>query len=138
MTVDPRSLPVGVDLLAEGRFEDALALLRLTVSLGNTAPTTLLNLAIAEDRAGDRDRARRLIWLVANQFPAWDEPILRLSESLRAAGESTAAEETYRQVLQLNPNRQEAMIALAGLLLMSWGVPTGPRSVAAMLRHRPR
>ena len=86
MTVDPRSLPVGVDLLAEGRFEDALALLRLTVSLGNRAPTTLLNLAIAEDRAGDRDRARRLIRLVANQFPAWDEPILRLSESLRAAG----------------------------------------------------
>src|SRR5271165_3555038 len=118
MTVDTHSLPVGVDPLAEGRFQDALAPLRLTVLLGDTAPTTLLNLAIAEDRAGDRDHARRLIRLVANRCPAWDEPILRLSESLRAAGESAAAEETYRQVLELNPNRQEAMIALAGLLLM--------------------
>ena len=118
MTVESRSLPVGVDLLAEGRFKDALAPLRLTVSLGDTAPATLLNLAIAEDRAGDRDRARRLIRMVANQFPAWDEPILRLAESLRAAGESAAAEEKYRQVLELNPYRQEAMTALAGLLLM--------------------
>ena len=25
MTVDTRSLPIGVDLLAEGRFQDALA-----------------------------------------------------------------------------------------------------------------
>jgi Flp pilus assembly protein TadD len=118
MTVDTGPRPVGVDLLAEGRFEDALAPLRLTVSLGDTTPTTILNLAIAEDRAGDRDRARRLIRLVASQFPAWDEPILRLAESLRAGGESTTAEEKYRQVLELNPCRQEAMMALAGLLLM--------------------
>jgi protein O-GlcNAc transferase len=118
MTVDIRSLPVGVDLLAEGRFQDALAPLRLAVSLGDTAPTTLLNLAIAEDRAGDRERARRLMHLVAGRLPTWDEPMLRLSESLRATGENTAAEEAYRQVLELNPNRQEALIALAGLLLM--------------------
>jgi protein O-GlcNAc transferase len=118
MTVDTGPPPVGVDLLAEGRFEDALAPLRQTVSLGDTTPTTILNLAIAEDRAGDRDRARRLIRLVASQFPAWDEPILRLAESLRAGGESTTAEEKYRQVLELNPCRQEAMMALAGLLLM--------------------
>jgi protein O-GlcNAc transferase len=118
MTVDTGPRPVGVDLLAEGRFEDALAPLRQTVSLGDTTPTTILNLAIAEDRAGDRDRARRLIRLVASQFPAWDEPILRLAESLRAGGESTTAEEKYRQVLELNPWRQEAMMALAGLLLM--------------------
>src|SRR5947209_7964877 len=58
MTVEDRSLPLGADLLAAGRFHDALAPLRQALSLGDTAPSTLLNLAIAEDHAGDRDRAR--------------------------------------------------------------------------------
>jgi predicted O-linked N-acetylglucosamine transferase (SPINDLY family)/thioredoxin-like negative regulator of GroEL len=118
MTVDVRPSTVGVDLLAAGRFHEALAPLRLALSLGDTAPATLLNLAIAEDRVGDRERARRLMRQVAVRLPEWDEPVLRLAESLRAAGEMVAAEEAYRQVLELNPNRLEALIALAGLLLM--------------------
>ena len=108
----------GMDLLAEGRFHDALAPLRLALSLGDTAPATLLNLSIAEDRAGDRDRARRLMRQVAVRMPRWDEPIVRLAESLRATGENEAAEEAYRQALELNPNRREALVALGGLLLM--------------------
>jgi predicted O-linked N-acetylglucosamine transferase (SPINDLY family) len=111
-------LPVGIDLLAEGRFQEALAPLRLALSLGDTASSTLLNLAIAEDRAGDREIARSLIRQVARRFPEWDEPPLRLAESLRAAGEHAAAEQAYHQVLALNPQRQEALIALAGLLLL--------------------
>ncbi len=118
MTVDVQGPPSGVDLLAEGRFHDALAPLRLALSLGDTTPSTLLNLAIAEDRAGDRDRARRLMQQVAVRLPDWDEPVLRLAESLRATGETALAEEAYRQVLQVNPDRAEALIALGGLLLM--------------------
>ena len=49
-------------LLAEGRFQEALAPLRLALALGDALPSTLLNLAIAEDRAGSRDHARRLMW----------------------------------------------------------------------------
>jgi protein O-GlcNAc transferase len=118
MTVDVHTLPVGADLMAQGRFHDALAPLRLALSLGDTTSTTVLNLAIAEDRAGDRDRARHLMQQVANWLPTWDEPILRLAESLRAVGENAEAEEAYRQVLERNPFRQEALIALAGLLLI--------------------
>ena len=86
-------IPIGVDLLSDGRVHDALAPLRLALSLGNTDPATLLNLAIAEDRAGERERGRRLMRQVAVRLPEWDEPVLRLAESLRAAGESMAAEE---------------------------------------------
>ena len=107
-----------MDLLAKGRFQEALAPLRLALSLGDTAPATLLNLGIAEDRAGDRDRARRLMRQVAVRMPRWDEPIVRLAESLRASGENEAAEEAYHQALELNPNRREALVALGGLLLM--------------------
>ena len=55
---------------------------------------------------------------LAVRLPEWDEPLVRLAESLRAAGEFTAAEETYRQVLEINPRRTEALIALSGLLLL--------------------
>ncbi|WP_428541979.1 tetratricopeptide repeat protein [Rhodopila sp.] len=114
----PGAILPGIDLLAAGRFKEALAPLRLALSLGNAAPATLLNLAIAEDHAGDRQCARRICRQVAAALPDWDEPVLRLAESLRAAGEHTAAEQTYRQVLELNPARPEALIALSGLLLM--------------------
>jgi protein O-GlcNAc transferase len=110
--------PVGVDLLAAGRFEDALVPLRRALLIGDATPATRLNLAIAEDRAGDRACARRLIREVAAELPDWDEPVVRLAESLRAAGEYEAAEAAYQQALELNPGRQEALIALAGLLLM--------------------
>ena len=118
MTVDVRTLPCGVELLASGRFDDALAPLRLAISLGDTAPSTLLNLAIAEDHAGDRDRGRRLMQRLAVRLPDWDEPVLRLAESFRAAGETRAAEDAYREALRVNPDRPEALIALAGLLLI--------------------
>lgn len=107
----------GMALLREDRPADALAALRLAVALGDTGPSTLLNLAIANDRAGDRARGRELMRGVADRMPGWDEPLLRLAESLRAAGEGDAAEAAYRDVLACNPRRQEALIALSGLLI---------------------
>jgi protein O-GlcNAc transferase len=134
MTIDVRPVAVGVDLdsirvqdarsadgmalLSDGRFQDALAPLRLALALGDALPSTILNLAIAEDRTGNRDHARHLMRRVAARLPKWDEPVVRLAESLRAAGDSAAAEAAYRQVLELNPRRTEALIALSGLLLM--------------------
>jgi len=110
--------PNGIDLLAAGLFKEALVPLRLALVLGKTTGADRLNLAIAEDRAGDVGYARYLFRQVAVEEPTWDEPALRLAESHRAAGEYAAAEEAYQQVLELNPRRQEALLALAGLLLM--------------------
>jgi protein O-GlcNAc transferase len=134
MTVDIRSVTIGMDLdavsaqescsadgmalLADGRFHEALAPLRLALALGDARPSTMLNLAIAEDHTGSRDHARRLMRQVAVRLPRWDEPVVRLAESLRAAGDFVAAEDAYRQALELNPGRPEALIALGGLLLM--------------------
>jgi protein O-GlcNAc transferase len=121
----------GMALLALDKFEEALVELRLAVALGDGRPATLLNLAIAEDRVGDRDRARRLMQKVAVRLPGWDEPILRLAESLRAGDEMAAAEEAYRHVLKLNPNRPKALIALGGLLLARGGAA----EACDLLRH---
>jgi protein O-GlcNAc transferase len=118
MTVDVRPPTIALELMAAGRFQEALVPLRLAMSQGDTDSVNLLNLAIAEDRTGARDDARRLMRQVAARLPLWDEPILRLAESLRAAGESAAAENAYRHVLELSPERQEALVALSGLLLM--------------------
>lgn len=108
----------GLNLLAAGCFREALEPLRLAFRLGDTNPATLLNLAIAEDRAGDRPHAQNIMNQVAARWPDWDEPVLRLAESLRAAGDHAAAEHAYRRTLSLNPARIEAMVALAGLLLL--------------------
>ena len=69
MTVDIGAMPVGVGLLAEGRFHDALEPLRLALSKDDAAPAAMLNLAIAEDRAGNQDRGRRLMQQVAVRMP---------------------------------------------------------------------
>ena len=107
----------GRHLLAQGRFHDALAALRQAVASGHDAPSTVLNLAIAHDRTGDRPHARSIMQAVAVKLPDWDEPILRIAESLRAENDMTGAEEAYRRVLALQPNRASALIALGGLLL---------------------
>ena len=108
----------GIDYLAQGNFAAALVPLRDAAAQGDASPATLLNCAIAEDKAGDRDQARRLMRGLVIRLPDWDEPVLRLAESLRAAGEAGEAEAAYRAVLSVNPHRAEAMAALGGLLLL--------------------
>jgi protein O-GlcNAc transferase len=107
----------GMTLLGMNQPHAARLALRTAVSLGDTSPPTLLNLAVAEDRAGDLPRARGLMEIVAEVLPNWDEPLVRLAESYRNAGDSMVAEAAYRRVLEVNPRREEALIALAGLLI---------------------
>lgn len=107
----------GMALLAADRLAEARAALRAAVALGDTSPVTVLNLALAEDRTDDRPRGRSLMLGLAERLPEWDEPLLRLAESHRAAGETEAAEDAYRQTLERAPHRAEALVALAGLLI---------------------
>jgi predicted O-linked N-acetylglucosamine transferase (SPINDLY family) len=107
----------GVALLAADRAMEARQALRAAVALGATDPVTVLNLALAEDRAGDRERGQTLMRCLASRLPAWDEPLLRLAESQRASGALAAAEESYRQTLERAPIRREALVALSGLLI---------------------
>jgi predicted O-linked N-acetylglucosamine transferase (SPINDLY family) len=118
----------GMALLAADRAEAARAALRAAVALGDTAPVTVLNLALAEERTGDRARGRTLMLALAERLPDWDEPLLRLAESHRAAREQEAAEAAYQATLDRNPRRTEAMIALAGLLI-SRGVVADARAL---------
>lgn len=113
----PHQAALGMALLAAGRPADALDPLRQAADLGEGSPATLLNLAIAEDRAGDPVRARQLMQELGQRLPDWDEPPLRLAESLRAHGDPAGAEAAYTRVLDINPRREEALVALAGLLI---------------------
>lgn len=108
---------LGMARLAADKPAEALAVLQQAVQSGDTSPPTLLNLAIAEDRAGDPHRARRLMQELEQRLPDWDEPPLRVAESLRAHGDHAGAEAAYHRVLDLNSHREEALVALAGLLI---------------------
>ena len=80
-------------------------------------PTTVINLALEAEHAGDRDAARSLLRAMAQRLPFWDEIPLRLAESFRAAGETADAIAAYEAVLDLNPKRAEALLALGVLRL---------------------
>jgi len=98
---------------------EALARLRSACAQGDRSPATLLNLAIAEDHNGNSARARQLMQELAEQLPDWDEPPLRFAESLRREGRAVEADQAYTAVLQINPRRQEALVARAALLIQA-------------------
>ena len=108
----------GMVQLANDHPAEALTALRMAVALGDTMPATLLNLALAEDKAGDPVRARHLMEALENRLPGWDEPPLRRAESLRAAGKLHDAEQAYARTLEINPSREAALLGLGGLLIM--------------------
>ncbi len=110
-------LATGIIQLANNCAGKALPALRGAVALGETAPATLLNLALAEHQAGDTSTGLRLMRTLERSLPRWDEPPLRLAEALRAAGETQEAEAAYRRVLEINPRSESALLGLAGLLL---------------------
>ncbi len=108
----------GMVQLANDHPAEALTALRTAVALGDTMPATLLNLALAEDKAGDPARARHLMEALEHHLPEWDEPPLRLAESLRAAAKFHDAELAYGRTLEINPRREAALLGLGGLLIM--------------------
>lgn len=105
----------GMALLATGEPAAARQAFDMSRARGNSSPALLLNLALAEEGAGDPERARSMMRALSERLEDWDEPPLRLAESLRAAGEAAAAEIAYTQVLARNPLRPEAMVGLAAL-----------------------
>jgi predicted O-linked N-acetylglucosamine transferase (SPINDLY family) len=108
----------GMVQLANDHPAEALAALRLAVSLGDTAPTTLLNLALAEQKTGDLTHALDRMEKLERSMPDWDEPPLRRAEALRAADRLDEAEVAYNRVLEINPHRESALLGLSGLLLL--------------------
>ncbi len=87
----------GMARLAGGAWAAAHAALSEATALGDHSPTTRLNLALAEDRIGPDGRAG--MRALADECPTWDEPPLRLAESLRRAGATAAAVARARRLL---------------------------------------
>lgn len=108
----------GMVQLANHRPEQALPALRQAVALGDTRPPTLLNLALAEQQAGDAAHAFRLMQELERLLPDWDEPPLRRAEALRATGQHQEAEQAYQHALEINPRRELALLGLGGLLIL--------------------
>ena len=80
-------------------------------------PVTALIAALATDRAGQGTAARDAMRQLEQAWPAWDEPSVRLAESLRSVGELAAAEQAYQRALERNPQRIEALIAFGAAMV---------------------
>jgi tetratricopeptide (TPR) repeat protein len=119
----------GMVQLANDRPSEALTALRTAVARGDTAPTTLLNLALAEQKSGDLTCALCRMEELERRIPDWDEPPLRIAEALRAGDRHADAEAAYSRVLEISPHNQSALLGLAGLLILR-----GAGSSARVLR----
>ena len=108
----------GMVLLANDLPAEALTALRAAVALGDKSPPTLLNLALAEQKAGDQACALEMMEALERQLPEWDEPPLRIAEALRAADRFGDAELAYGRAIEINPQRLSALLGLAGLLIL--------------------
>ena len=113
----------GMALLDQGRGQEAIAALRRAVQLGDLRPATLVNRALAEDRSGDPATARHMLRALADALPRWEEPLLRLGESLRRDGLLPEAEAEYEAALDRNPGRPEVLLSLAALLMLRGAAP---------------
>ncbi len=80
-------------------------------------PVTLLKCAVALSRDGNGEAGRRALRKLAEAFPDWDEPPLRLAHRLREDGDVAAAETAYEAALAINPGRPEALLGLGALYL---------------------
>ncbi len=80
-------------------------------------PVAALVAALAADQTGQGAAARSAMQQLEQAWPAWDEPSLRLAESLRFNGQLAAAEDAYRRALERNPQRVEALIALGAAMV---------------------
>ena len=119
----------GMVQLANDHPAEALTALRRAVDFGDTAPTTLLNLALAEQKTGHLAPALHRMEELERRMPDWDEPPLRRAEALRSADRLAEAEAAYNRVLEINPHRESALLGLAGLLLMR-GAGASARNLA--------
>ena len=113
----PDHAVLGMAHLQAERWPEAHAALLAARRLGDGSAVTQLNLALAEDRLGLDGRAR--MRALVRHCPDWDEPPLRLAESFRRADEPVLAAVEYERVLELNPNRPEALLGLGVLRLQA-------------------
>lgn len=102
------------------------------IQLTSPSPVLELNRAIGLDRLGQTALARDLMRDLANRMPDWDEPLLRLAQSLRTGCDLAAAVDAYRAVLALNPNHEQALLA-SGAVLIETGAPRD--AMTPLLRH---
>ncbi len=107
----------GTRCLADGDHASALPLLRAAVDGGDRRPVTRLNLALAEQHAGDLGHAAAIMLELEQREPGWAEPPLRLAELWRAQDDLPRAITAYEGALERDPARFEALLGLATLRL---------------------
>src|SRR5438105_1282233 len=111
-----RKSTYGKQLMSEGRFAEAIPVYQELVKALPDNPGLLLNLALAEQMAGQPRLAIRHFEAVLKVQPANVPALFSLAASHLALHEPAAAVEPLRKVVSADPGNRDARGMLAGAL----------------------
>jgi tetratricopeptide (TPR) repeat protein len=109
-------LHLGVLRLAQGRGQEAQAVLRRALAVAPQSAETHANLAAALQASGQHDEAVRHYEISLTLNPGMAQARFGLAACLQALGRQEAAEVSYRELLAVEPAHPEANYGIATLL----------------------
>ena len=111
---------LGVALLAQGKFPEALAAHRRALELKPAYPEAFHALGNAQMKLGRRDEAIAAYSQALALRPTYVDALCNLGKALQESGENDAAEQACRRALELTPHCAEAHNTL-GIVLRAQG-----------------
>jgi tetratricopeptide (TPR) repeat protein len=115
---DAESLHIlGLVKAQQGQFEEAVSLLRWSLTIAPRQPQAQCNLGKALARLGRTDEAVLALRAAIKLKPDLPEALFELGVCLQAAGRLEEAESAYRKLLRLKPSDADAKLALGNVLL---------------------
>jgi tetratricopeptide (TPR) repeat protein len=124
--------------LATGDPKLAVALYREAVEATPNNPLFTFKLALALDRTGSIDEERTLLERAIQVDPSFALAQNQLGYLASQSGDSSAAEEHFRQAVQAAPGYVQAWVSLAATLGMESRFPEAQKALASALQLDPQ
>lgn len=123
--------------LAAGNIQEAIELYRQAVAAAPHEAVLAYKLAMALDRAGDKEKERQVLEQSIQIDPNLAEAQNQLGYLESQAGETVAAEEHFRRALRANPGFARAWVNLAAMLFLESKLPEAKEAVERALQVEP-
>jgi Flp pilus assembly protein TadD len=132
-----RANNVGVALLEQFRYEEAVASFQKALALGPSLAVVRANLAIALFNAQRVEEARKEALLAARLLPALAQTHYTLGLAARSAGATEEARAAFRRVAEIDPKDVGARVNLGQILMQERRYPEAAAEFKTALDAEP-